>query len=196
MVNPQILLKGLKLITTLPGDDVYIMGDAHRLSLILSNFLSNAIKFTADGHIAVSIQVKKLHEEQRHQGEKEEGEDEKKTQRGSKEMQEETEETEDVENKAQLVIQVEDTGIGMDAEEQKKLFIPFSQSNSRFGGSGLGLTICKVCCHVFLSRMETESLFPEINNLDARDNRSCESERQRNLDHCSCSDFHHPTRGT
>jgi len=46
-----------------------------------------------------------------------------------------------------LVIDVIDTGIGMDAEETKKLFKPFTQANSqvrsKFGGTGLGLWITK-----------------------------------------------------
>jgi CheY-like chemotaxis protein len=74
--------------------------------------ISNAVKFTEAGDIAVRVT---------------------------------TEGSQDTETVARF--SVRDTGIGMSADEQQRLFLPFSQGDSstarRFGGTGLGLSISK-----------------------------------------------------
>ena len=61
----------------------------------------------------------------------------------------------------ELRVDVIDTGVGIDAAHQAKLFEPFWQSDvsttrSR-GGTGLGLTICKRICDLMWGRIEVES---------------------------------------
>ncbi len=54
---------------------------------------------------------------------------------------------EETDDKVLLRIAVKDTGIGMSVEEQLQVFQPFTQADSSstrvYGGTGLGLTICK-----------------------------------------------------
>jgi signal transduction histidine kinase/CheY-like chemotaxis protein/HPt (histidine-containing phosphotransfer) domain-containing protein len=86
-----------------------IVTDAKRLKQILLNLCSNAIKFTAEGNVDITVEYNR--QEQR------------------------------------LQFDVTDTGVGMTQEELERLFKPFSQVDTsttrRYGGSGLGLCICR-----------------------------------------------------
>ena len=86
--------------------------DFVRIRQILTNLLTNSIKFTSEGSVKLSVVARRENEES-----------------------------------IDILFTVEDTGIGIDEEVRKRLFKPFSQADSstarRFGGTGLGLTICK-----------------------------------------------------
>jgi PAS domain S-box-containing protein len=93
-------------------EDLIVMGDPGRVRQILTNLLTNSIKFTSVGSVTLEVAV--------------------------------LQETHDT---IEVLFTVEDTGIGIEEEVRKRLFKPFSQADSstarRFGGTGLGLTICK-----------------------------------------------------
>lgn len=60
-----------------------------------------------------------------------------------------------------LILQVSDTGIGISQEEKSRLFNAFYQTDAtisrRFGGSGLGLLICKKLCETMGGSISVES---------------------------------------
>ncbi|MCL3782238.1 response regulator [Prolixibacteraceae bacterium JC049] len=60
-----------------------------------------------------------------------------------------------------LVIEIEDTGIGIEKEEQKKVFDVFTQQNGqntrKYGGTGLGLAITKKLVDKFGGTIDVES---------------------------------------
>lgn len=64
-------------------------------------------------------------------------------------------------NDATLLIAIQDTGIGIDKDHLETIFRPFSQANSeitrRFGGTGLGLTLCRQLVHKMRGSIEIES---------------------------------------
>ncbi len=106
--------KGLELTHEMaPGLPLILKGDPLRLQQILLNLGSNAVKFTAHGAVAISAALVES----------------------------------DNPHIAQLRFEVRDTGIGLDTAQRARLFQPFQQADAsttrRFGGTGLGLVICR-----------------------------------------------------
>jgi len=60
-----------------------------------------------------------------------------------------------------MTFEVEDTGIGISEEAQRRLFDRFSQADAKtsrlFGGTGLGLSICKQLCDLMGARIGVRS---------------------------------------
>lgn len=67
----------------------------------------------------------------------------------------------DWQERVELLFEVEDTGIGIDAEKVQNLFQPFQQVDSsstrRFEGTGLGLSICKNLADLMNARIDVKS---------------------------------------
>jgi signal transduction histidine kinase len=56
--RPMAEAKGLVLAAELPGDaETWVTGDAERLSQILSRLISNAVKFTEQGQVTVTLRA-------------------------------------------------------------------------------------------------------------------------------------------
>lgn len=121
-----------------------LLGDPHRLRQILTNFLSNALKFTEEGCVRVHVTLagsdhnKCLHEIRNSPP---------LIQQGSTGM--------------GLRFSVHDTGIGISADVQSKIFHVFTQADAstsrKFGGSGLGLAICKQLAELMSGRVGVSS---------------------------------------
>ncbi|MDI9819378.1 MULTISPECIES: two-component system sensor histidine kinase LetS [unclassified Legionella] len=130
LAAPNAHKKGIDLI---PATQVSVprkvLGDPIRLKQIITNLISNAVKFTDHGYVLIRTCIE---------------------QESDKDY--------------TLCLSVTDTGIGIPAEDQPKLFTAFNQADvtitRRFGGSGLGLVICKKLTEQMHGRI---SLTSELN---------------------------------
>ena len=101
-----------------------LIGDPLRLGQVLVNLVSNAVKFTEQGHVVIGVEL------------------------GS--------------DGSFLQFYVEDTGIGIATEQLQRMFQAFRQGDSsttrRYGGSGLGLVICKRLVEMMGGRISATSI--------------------------------------
>jgi two-component system, NarL family, sensor histidine kinase BarA len=147
--------KGLGLAAAVhPSVPETIVGDPIRLTQVLSNLVNNAIKFTAEGQVVVSLACN---------GGRADG------------------------SQMRLRACVSDTGIGIPADKTNHIFEQFTQADQsttrKFGGTGLGLTICKRLVSAMngiigvRSRLGVGSIFTFIVNVETRDDSGCAGER-------------------
>jgi len=113
--------KGLELNMLIKNDvPKFLMGDPMRLRQVIINLVSNALKFTDKGEITITVC-------------------------NNSSIVPSTNPIND--NKLELLFSIEDSGIGIPEERQVAIFESFSQADTsttrKFGGTGLGLTICK-----------------------------------------------------
>ncbi len=108
-----------------------LLGDDQRLAQVITNLLSNAVKFTSEGG-KISLTSKLISEET---------------------------------GVCTIETRVTDSGIGITEEQKSRLFNSFEQAESstsrKFGGTGLGLVICKRIIEMMNGNIWVESVFGE-----------------------------------
>lgn len=116
-------------LQVLPDVPNYIQGDLTRIKQIIINLLSNAGKFTHQGKIELEIGLAESHHRQ--------------------------------EGLTAITFSVKDTGIGISKEKQQTIFEAFAQEDTsttrKYGGTGLGLTICSKLLELMDSKLELET---------------------------------------
>lgn len=119
--------KGIEMVVRVSQDiPDRLKGDAMRLSQVLINLISNAIKFTESGEIIVAIELESRTADH-------------------------------------IVLRgtITDTGVGIADDALTTLFDSFTQADGsttrRFGGTGLGLTICKRLVELMNGEIEVKS---------------------------------------
>jgi CheY-like chemotaxis protein/HPt (histidine-containing phosphotransfer) domain-containing protein len=122
------------------GAPVEVIGDATRLRQVLVNLLGNAIKFTSEGEVFVSVQTHPLP-------------------RGTEPA---TGFPAVSDPWCEIHVAVRDTGIGIPPEKLHRLFQSFSQADNsisrKYGGTGLGLAISKGLVELMQGRMWVDSV--------------------------------------
>ncbi len=107
---------------------INLISDAQRIKQILFNLIDNAVKFTEKGYI--KLEVKSIYKNT-------------------------------LKNKIDLIITLEDTGIGIDNKNIQNIFKIFEQQNNhdslKYGGTGLGLTICSKLIKLMKGKIKVES---------------------------------------
>ncbi|KAF0450823.1 protein-histidine kinase [Gigaspora margarita] len=119
----------------------YVKSDPERLNQVLTHLLSNSVKFTNEGEIVltISMQPREFIEENN----------------------EENSSYDQVVKKEKLLIELSDTGIGINPRYIKHAWESFSQSDmsitKKQDGAGLGLSICKNLVEINGGEIKVES---------------------------------------
>lgn len=131
--EPLAVRRGLRLRCHV-GDGVpAVRTDPARLSQVLTNLVGNAVKFTEQGEVGISVGATTIAPTAPGDGSDEAG----------------------------VCFEVTDTGSGIPADLLESLFEPFSQLDSsqtrRHGGAGLGLAICRELVDLMGGHLEATS---------------------------------------
>mmetsp|Transcript_28184 Transcript_28184/g.39194 ORF Transcript_28184/g.39194 Transcript_28184/m.39194 type:complete len:837 (+) Transcript_28184:114-2624(+) len=117
---------------------INIVGIPRKVRQVIINLLNNALKFTSKGAVTIKVWINKTMTRHLHSA--------------YKNYHSELVKICDLTDRsiAELVLEIQDTGIGMSSAETKRLFKAYSQANdstkSTYGGSGLGLFAVQNFC--------------------------------------------------
>ena len=128
----QLTNKGIEFsLNTQPSFPFMLRSDAVKLRQVIMNLMSNAVKFTDEGRIDVTVM---------HQLEDD--------------------------DKVRIILSVQDTGCGIDAEDIHTVFEVFAQTEAgaRKGGTGLGLAVSRQFA-VLLGGSLTATSTPDIGSV-------------------------------
>ncbi|MBJ7415965.1 MAG: response regulator, partial [Niveispirillum sp.] len=132
LLSPRAQEKGITLKAHIdPDANRAYRGDPARLRQILLNLAGNAVKFTSEGRVTIDVGAS----------------------------------ADTAAGITLLQFAVSDTGIGMSADQVGRLFQKFTQADNsitrRFGGTGLGLTICRQLVQLMGGDIQVESVAGE-----------------------------------
>ena len=136
MLMPKVREKSLDLIVDFPPDmHTHYLGDAGRLRQVITNLVGNAVKFTAEGHVSITVRPGTLND------------------------------TDDHLHDNLIEIVVADTGIGVKEDRLQSIFDEFTQAETdttrRFGGTGLGLAISRNLIEAMGGVLSVDSVYGE-----------------------------------
>ena len=137
MISTRAADKGLELIVNVnPGLPSLLHGDEIRIKQVVTNILTNAVKYTEKGSVTMSVDFDRN-----------------------------VEDDDSGLHKINLRIAVKDTGIGIREEDLNKLFSAFErieeERNRNIEGTGLGMNITQTLLELMGSRLEVSSVYGE-----------------------------------
>lgn len=108
-----------------------LIGDQHRIKQVLMNLVGNAIKFSENGEVFLKVKSDTYTD------------------------------AETGADRARVLFEVTDTGIGMSKKQLSRIFQPYSQGSAavsrKFGGTGLGLTISRQLVEMMGGKLDATS---------------------------------------